>query len=96
MIVGYVDGVQFVKYNSGRKELIPREQWMVEGEGQDAWEWKTMLAQEQELYFQTDIPKLMYRTNQTGGESLMGLALKEWGETRTGLGSGSQTLVAMG
>ncbi|GCC37512.1 hypothetical protein chiPu_0016016 [Chiloscyllium punctatum] len=66
MIVGYVDGVQFVKYNSGQKELIPREQWMVESEGQDAWEWKTMLAQEQELYFQTDIPKLMYRTNQTG------------------------------
>jgi len=69
VVVGYVDDVQFVTYDSDRKEMIPREQWMMESEGRAGWERKKMLAQEQEMIFKADIPILMSRTNQSGGES---------------------------
>ncbi|XP_038672768.1 major histocompatibility complex class I-related gene protein-like isoform X2 [Scyliorhinus canicula] len=55
-------------YESDRKELIPRENWMVEREGATFWERKKFLVQEQELYFKTYIPNLMKRINQSEGE----------------------------
>nr|AAC60348.1 MHC class I protein [Heterodontus francisci] len=65
--VGYVDDVQFVMYDSDRKELIPREQWMVESEGPEAWARKKFLAQEREMTFKARIPILMSRANQSAG-----------------------------
>ncbi|XP_078073699.1 class I histocompatibility antigen, F10 alpha chain-like [Mustelus asterias] len=65
--VGYVDGVQFVVYVSDRRELIPREQWMVESEGLESWEQKKKLTQEGERCLKDNIQTLMYRTNQSGG-----------------------------
>ncbi|XP_078422897.1 class I histocompatibility antigen, F10 alpha chain-like isoform X1 [Cetorhinus maximus] len=65
--VGYVDGVQFVRYDSDGKVLIPWEQWMVESEGRESWERKTMLAQEQEQHIKEYLPFIMARTNQSGG-----------------------------
>ncbi|XP_059495393.1 class I histocompatibility antigen, F10 alpha chain-like isoform X2 [Stegostoma tigrinum] len=67
VIVGYVNGVQFVMYDSDRKVLIPREQWMVESEGHEAWQRKLYLAQRMENHFKPYIPVLMSRTNQTLG-----------------------------
>ncbi|XP_043533916.1 class I histocompatibility antigen, F10 alpha chain-like isoform X2 [Chiloscyllium plagiosum] len=67
VIVGYVDGVQFVMYNSNWKGLIARKQWMVDSEGPKAWNRKLLLAQEQEDIVRRNIPRFMTRTNQTGG-----------------------------
>eukprot|EP00061_Rhincodon_typus_P015536 g43261.t1 len=67
VIVGYVDGVQFIKYDSDWKVLIPREQWMVESEGRKAWARKLYLAQLQELDFRAFVPRIMERINQTSG-----------------------------
>ncbi|XP_041068578.1 class I histocompatibility antigen, F10 alpha chain-like [Carcharodon carcharias] len=86
--VGYVDGVQFVMYDSDGNALIPREQWMVESEGREAWERKTMLAQEQEQHIKKYLPILMARTNQSGGihthQMLIGCDLNDDG-TRRGI-----------
>ncbi|XP_078075249.1 uncharacterized protein LOC144497682 [Mustelus asterias] len=83
--VGYVDGVQFVVYDSDRRELIPREQWMVESEGLENWKRKTSLAQEQEQYFKAHIPQIMFRTNQSGGihtyQLMYGCDLRDDGTT---------------
>ncbi|XP_078073710.1 BOLA class I histocompatibility antigen, alpha chain BL3-7-like [Mustelus asterias] len=62
--VGYVDGVPFVVYDSDRRELIPREQWMVESEGLESWEQKKKLTQEGARCLKDNIQTLMYRTNQ--------------------------------
>ncbi|XP_067865100.1 major histocompatibility complex class I-related gene protein-like [Heterodontus francisci] len=67
VVVGYVDEVLFVMYNSEQKELIPREQWMVESEGPEAWARKTFLAQEQAVDLKACNQILMSRTNQSGG-----------------------------
>nr|AAC60347.1 MHC class I protein [Ginglymostoma cirratum] len=67
VIVGYVDGVQFVMYDSDRKVLIPREQWMVDTEGAQFWKRKLSLAQEMEDHFKGYVPIFMSRTNQTLG-----------------------------
>ncbi|XP_059495504.1 class I histocompatibility antigen, F10 alpha chain-like [Stegostoma tigrinum] len=67
VIVGYVDGVQFIKYDGDQKVLIPREQWMVESEGRKAWLRKLYLAQLQELDFRAFVPRIMERINQTSG-----------------------------
>ncbi|XP_078073683.1 class I histocompatibility antigen, F10 alpha chain-like [Mustelus asterias] len=67
VVVGSVDGVQFVVYDSDRRELIPREQWMVESEGRAAWERKKIFAQERAMRFKRAFPLLMSDTNQTGG-----------------------------
>ncbi|XP_060707071.1 class I histocompatibility antigen, F10 alpha chain-like [Hemiscyllium ocellatum] len=67
VIVGYVDGVQFAMYDSNRKDLLPREQWMVDREGPKAWKRKLSLAQEREDIAKLHIPIFMSRTNQTGG-----------------------------
>ncbi|XP_038673429.1 H-2 class I histocompatibility antigen, Q9 alpha chain-like isoform X2 [Scyliorhinus canicula] len=83
--VGYVDDVQFVLYDSDRKDLIPREQWMVDSEGPESWERKKFLAWEQENYFKVDIQSLMSRTNQSGGihvyQLMNGCDLRDDGNT---------------
>ncbi|XP_060706346.1 class I histocompatibility antigen, F10 alpha chain-like [Hemiscyllium ocellatum] len=83
VIVGYVDGVQFVMYDSNRKDLIPREQWMVDSEGPKAWKRKRFLAQEREDCAKRDILTFMSRTNQTGGihiyQMMTGCALRDDG-----------------
>ncbi|XP_067865791.1 major histocompatibility complex class I-related gene protein-like isoform X2 [Heterodontus francisci] len=85
--VGYVDDVQFGMYDSDRKELIPREQWMLESEGPEAWARKKELAMGRELNFKAYIPILMSRSNQSGGihtyQMLIGCDLRDDG-TRTG------------
>ncbi|XP_078073670.1 class I histocompatibility antigen, F10 alpha chain-like isoform X1 [Mustelus asterias] len=85
VVVGYVDGVQFVLYDSDRRELIPREQWMAESEGPAAWERKKKIAQESEMLFKRAIPLLMSRTNQTGGmhvfQLMTGCDLRDDGTT---------------
>ncbi|XP_059495568.1 class I histocompatibility antigen, F10 alpha chain-like isoform X2 [Stegostoma tigrinum] len=67
VLVGYVDGVQFVMYDSDRKELIPREQWMVESEGPELWKRKLFLIQKREDVFRHYFPIVMSLTNQTDG-----------------------------
>ncbi|XP_067865800.1 major histocompatibility complex class I-related gene protein-like [Heterodontus francisci] len=65
--VGYVDDVQFVMYDSDRKQLIPREQWMVESEGPESWMQKTELMQRQEMYSKIYLPILTSQSNQSEG-----------------------------
>ncbi|XP_072331376.1 major histocompatibility complex class I-related gene protein-like isoform X2 [Scyliorhinus torazame] len=83
--VGYVDGVQFIMYDSDRKDLIPREQWMVDSEGPEFWERKKYLAREREENFKYHVPILMTRTNQSGGihvyQSMIGCDLRDDGTT---------------
>ncbi|XP_072331363.1 class I histocompatibility antigen, F10 alpha chain-like [Scyliorhinus torazame] len=85
MIVGYVDDVQFVMYDSDRKEMIPREQWMVDSEGPESWERKKYLAREREESFKYYVPILMSRTNQSGGihvyQMMTGCDLRDDGST---------------
>ncbi|GCB85432.1 hypothetical protein scyTo_0026034, partial [Scyliorhinus torazame] len=85
MIVGYVDDVQFVMYDSDRKELIPREQWMVDSEGPEFWERKKHLARDWEESFKYHVPILMTRTNQSGGihvyQMMTGCELRDDGTT---------------
>ncbi|XP_051899517.1 class I histocompatibility antigen, F10 alpha chain-like [Pristis pectinata] len=82
--VGYVDGVQFIMYDSDRK-LVPREQWMVESEGAVGWKRKLFLAQGQEINLKDNIPLFMSRTNQSGGihvlQQMIGCDLREDGTT---------------
>ncbi|XP_060706342.1 class I histocompatibility antigen, F10 alpha chain-like [Hemiscyllium ocellatum] len=83
VIVGYVDGVQFVMYDSSRKDLIPWEQWMVDSEGPEAWKRKLSLAKDGEEIFKSSIPIFMSRTNQTEGihvyQMMTGCDLREDG-----------------
>ncbi|XP_072331369.1 major histocompatibility complex class I-related gene protein-like isoform X1 [Scyliorhinus torazame] len=85
MIVGYVDDVQFIMYDSDRKELIPREQWMVDSEGPESWERKKYLARDWEESFKYHVPILMTRTNQSGGihvyQTMTGCELRDDGTT---------------
>ncbi|XP_072331372.1 class I histocompatibility antigen, F10 alpha chain-like isoform X2 [Scyliorhinus torazame] len=67
VVVGYVDHVQFIMYDSDRKELIPREQWMVASEGPLALQRKKVLVQEQEQNIKWYTQVLLARTNQSGG-----------------------------
>ncbi|XP_038673430.1 class I histocompatibility antigen, F10 alpha chain-like [Scyliorhinus canicula] len=67
LVVGYVDGVQFIMYDGDRKELIPREQWMVQSEGRESWERKTVLAMDQQQNIKVYFQFLMARSNQSGG-----------------------------
>ncbi|XP_078073682.1 class I histocompatibility antigen, F10 alpha chain-like [Mustelus asterias] len=85
VVVGYVDDIQFVTYDSDRKEVIHPERWMVEGDGSEFWEQKMMLVREGEMHFKTSIPTLMSRTNQTGGihvfQMMTGCELSDDGTT---------------
>ncbi|XP_067865917.1 major histocompatibility complex class I-related gene protein-like [Heterodontus francisci] len=78
--VGSVDDVQFVMYDSDRKQLIPREQWMLESEGPESW------MQRQELHSKIYLPILTSQSNQSEGihtyQMQLGCELRDDG-TRT-------------
>ncbi|XP_038671319.1 major histocompatibility complex class I-related gene protein-like [Scyliorhinus canicula] len=65
VVVGYMDDVQIVYYDSVRKEMIPSQRWIAENEGPAYWERYTREAQEWEQWGRANIQILMKKTNQT-------------------------------
>ncbi|GCB85858.1 hypothetical protein scyTo_0026536, partial [Scyliorhinus torazame] len=72
-------------YDSDRKELIPREQWMVDSEGPESWEREEHLARDWEESFKYYVPILLSSTNQSGGihvyQMMTGCDLRDDGST---------------
>ncbi|XP_078075045.1 class I histocompatibility antigen, F10 alpha chain-like [Mustelus asterias] len=66
VLVGYVDDLRVVVYDSDRKELIPQEQRMVEIDGHEAWEQKKILAQELGMIVKLSFPVFISLSQQTG------------------------------
>ncbi|XP_078073715.1 class I histocompatibility antigen, F10 alpha chain-like [Mustelus asterias] len=85
VLVGYVDDLQVVVYDSDRKELIPREQWMVECDGHEAWEQKKILSQGLGMSFKVFIPDFISLSQQTGSihvlQVMFGCNLRDDGTT---------------
>ncbi|XP_030623484.1 patr class I histocompatibility antigen, B-1 alpha chain [Chanos chanos] len=64
-IVGLVDGVQFMYYDSDMKRVVPKTEWIKEKEGADYWESQTQIATGEQLSFKNNIQIAKERFNQT-------------------------------
>nr|XP_034963705.1 class I histocompatibility antigen, Gogo-B*0101 alpha chain-like isoform X3 [Zootoca vivipara] len=66
--VGYVDGQQFVQYDSDTKKMLPRVPWIrkVEKEDPQYWHRNTQRSQGNELVFRRNLQTLWNRYNQSG------------------------------
>ncbi|XP_072115032.1 major histocompatibility complex class I-related gene protein-like isoform X2 [Mobula birostris] len=85
MTVGYVDEEPIIYYDSELGKAVPRQQWMVESQGDDYWERNTQIYQGWDQWFKANIPIAMSRTNQTGGihiyQFMVGCELRDDGTT---------------
>ncbi|XP_058867060.1 H-2 class I histocompatibility antigen, Q9 alpha chain-like [Acipenser ruthenus] len=66
-IVGLVDDVQHVHYDSVTKKMRPTQDWMERSEGPEYWEGQTQIAVGDQQNFKANIGVAMQRFNQTGG-----------------------------
>ena len=66
VVVGVVDGQQFVQYDSFTKRMVPKE-WMANEGDSDHWNSETENAAGAEAVFKVDIGDLTSRFNQTEG-----------------------------
>ncbi|XP_058864973.1 H-2 class I histocompatibility antigen, Q9 alpha chain-like [Acipenser ruthenus] len=85
-IVGLVDDVQHVHYDSVTKKMRPTQDWMERSEGPEYWEGETQRAVGTEQTFKVDLINLPKRFNQTGGvhisQTMYGCELDEDGTKR--------------
>ncbi|KAF4074773.1 hypothetical protein AMELA_G00242970 [Ameiurus melas] len=64
-IVGLLDGVEFVYYDSNIRKHIPKTEWMEKNEEPGFWKGQTQIAQDAEESFKVSVAKLMQRFNHT-------------------------------
>ncbi|XP_067865029.1 class I histocompatibility antigen, F10 alpha chain-like [Heterodontus francisci] len=85
VVVGYVDEMEFVQYNSDQKKMMPRQRWMAETQGPDYWEQQTQIALGWEQGGKVAIQILTERTNQSAGihtwQIMYGCELRDDGST---------------
>uniref|UniRef100_A0A667XRU4 Ig-like domain-containing protein n=1 Tax=Myripristis murdjan TaxID=586833 RepID=A0A667XRU4_9TELE len=69
VVVGLVDDVQIVHYDSNTQRLVPKQDWMKEVIADDPhyWEMSSQNAQASQQNFKASIGNLKKRFNQTGG-----------------------------
>ncbi|XP_040398744.1 class I histocompatibility antigen, F10 alpha chain-like isoform X3 [Cygnus olor] len=67
VIVGYVDGEVFVRYDSETQRMEPRADWMVANVGQWYWDEQSEIAQNDEKSYRMDLDTLQERYNQSRG-----------------------------
>nr|APP17994.1 MHC class I antigen [Anas platyrhynchos] len=67
MIVGYVDGDVFVRYDSETRRMESRVDWTSAIDDQQYWERNTQIAQNTEQIFRLDLETLRERYNQSRG-----------------------------
>ncbi|KAL6466097.1 hypothetical protein MHYP_G00262300 [Metynnis hypsauchen] len=65
-VVGLLDGVEFVYYDSNIRKMIPKTEWIEKSEGEDYWTRETQKAQGNQESFKVSVGTLMQRFNQTG------------------------------
>ena len=68
VIVGYVDGEIFVRYDSTARRYVPCTEWMAANMDQQYWDRQTNIAQSNEHVYRVDLGTLQERFNQSGGE----------------------------
>ncbi|XP_062456851.1 class I histocompatibility antigen, F10 alpha chain-like isoform X2 [Rhea pennata] len=66
VIVGYVDGETFMRYDSETRKGEPRAAWMRQ-ESQQYWDEETQIAQQNQQVYRMDLDTLQKRYNQSGG-----------------------------
>ncbi|XP_066842851.1 class I histocompatibility antigen, F10 alpha chain-like isoform X1 [Anser cygnoides] len=67
VIVGYVDGEAFVRYDSETQRMEPRVDWMAANEGQQYWDRQSEIAQNDEQNYRVDLDTLRERYIQSRG-----------------------------
>ncbi|XP_072287532.1 class I histocompatibility antigen, F10 alpha chain-like [Pyxicephalus adspersus] len=84
-IVGYVDGHEFINYNSESHLARPKTQWMEKNAGPEYWETQSLTAKGTEPVFKHNVKTAMSRFNQTGGihivQEMYGCELRDDGTT---------------
>uniref|UniRef100_A0A8C5WGE6 MHC class I-like antigen recognition-like domain-containing protein n=1 Tax=Leptobrachium leishanense TaxID=445787 RepID=A0A8C5WGE6_9ANUR len=84
--VGYVDGIEIVRYSSDVGREVPAAPWMKKVEDPDYWERETQRCKGNEAVFKQGVKNLMNRYNQTGGfhsyQYMYGCELRDDGSTR--------------
>uniref|UniRef100_A0A8C5MLA7 Ig-like domain-containing protein n=1 Tax=Leptobrachium leishanense TaxID=445787 RepID=A0A8C5MLA7_9ANUR len=83
--VGYVDGIEIVRYSSDVGQVVPVAPWMKKVEDPDYWERQTQIIQGNEAVAKQSVKNLMNRYNQTGGfhikQAMYGCELRDDGST---------------
>ncbi|NXP02057.1 HA19 protein, partial [Certhia brachydactyla] len=51
MILGYVDGIPFTRYDSERGRMEPLTQWMKDGVGPEYWDTQTQISVQSQHVF---------------------------------------------
>ncbi|NXP94625.1 HA1F protein, partial [Passerina amoena] len=67
MIIGYLDGIPFTRYDSERGRMEPLTQWMKDGAEPGYWERETLLAVRHQHVDARNLETLRERYNQSGG-----------------------------
>uniref|UniRef100_A0A8C5R359 Ig-like domain-containing protein n=1 Tax=Leptobrachium leishanense TaxID=445787 RepID=A0A8C5R359_9ANUR len=84
--VGYVDGIEIVRYSSDVGREVPVAPWMQKVKDPDYWERNTQICKVNEASFKQSVNTLMNRYNQTGGfhsfQWMYGCELRDDGSTR--------------
>ncbi|NXV09569.1 HA1F protein, partial [Cettia cetti] len=66
-VLGFVDGIPFVRYDSERGRMEPLTQWMKDGAELGYWDRNTQRAVEKQRVFARDLETLRARYNQSRG-----------------------------
>uniref|UniRef100_A0A8C5Q5E7 Ig-like domain-containing protein n=1 Tax=Leptobrachium leishanense TaxID=445787 RepID=A0A8C5Q5E7_9ANUR len=84
--VGYVDGIEIVRYRSDVGRVVPVAPWMQKVEDPDYWERNTQIGKSNEAAYKKGVKTLMNRYNQTGGfhsyQNMFGCELRDDGSSR--------------
>ncbi|XP_045550627.1 H-2 class I histocompatibility antigen, Q9 alpha chain isoform X1 [Salmo salar] len=90
MVVGMVDGVQMVHYDSNSQRMVPEQDWMNKQTEAEYWERETGIAFDSQQVFKDDVNILKQRFNQSGGvhvlQYIYGCSWDDETEQRDGFG----------
>uniref|UniRef100_A0A8C5GSP0 MHC class I-like antigen recognition-like domain-containing protein n=1 Tax=Gouania willdenowi TaxID=441366 RepID=A0A8C5GSP0_GOUWI len=67
VVVGYVDDVQIIHYDSNSRTAVPKQDWMKEITDQQFWKEETWRAMGDQKMFKDNLETLKQSFNQTGG-----------------------------
>ncbi|KAM6326025.1 class I histocompatibility antigen, F10 alpha chain-like [Alca torda] len=67
VIVGYVDGNPFVRYDSEMGRMVPLADWMAANDDPQYWDRNTQIAKDTQQLYRVDLQTLRNRYNQSGG-----------------------------